>query len=270
MAPCNWDVDPTELGVCDGWAEVPAERQATALELASSFLWAATGRRYGVCPVTIRPSQPGGPEAVYRAYPVAPGLASLGVPGGPFLFGGRWFNSGCATACCGASACAVVLRGPVASVDEVTVGEDTIPPSSYRVDISGGAYLLVRIDGECWPVCQTVAAEPGEAGSFVVTYGYGLALPLALQVAAAMLACEYASALAGGPCKLPAKMTRLSRQGVEVELEPPAPDDGRTGIREVDDVISSLNPGRRASPPLILSLDDPTWCDRTTVVPAGS
>jgi hypothetical protein len=89
-------------------------------------------------------------------------------------------------------------------------------------------------------------------------------------VAAAMLACEYASALAGGPCKLPAKMTRLSRQGVEVELEPPAPDDGKTGIREVDDVISSLNPGRRASPPSILSLDDPTWCDRITVVPAGS
>jgi hypothetical protein len=270
VAPCDWDVDPIELGVCDGWAEVPEDRRETALELASSFLWAATGRRYGVCPVTVRPNQSGGAELAYRAFPVAPGLAGMGVPGGPFLFGGRWFNAGCASACCGNQACAIVLRGPVASVDEVMVGEDVIPPSSYRVDVSGGAYLLVRIDGECWPVCQTVAAEPGEAGSFTVTYGYGLALPVALQVAAAMLACEYASALAGGPCKLPAKMTRLSRQGVEVELEPPAPDDGKTGIREVDDVISSLNPGRRASPPSILSLDDPTWCDRITVVPAGS
>ena len=267
--PCGWEVDPEELGVCDAWADVPEERRETALTLASSFLWAATGRRFGVCPVTIRPNQPRGTEVLYRSFPVVPGLSGMGSSG-PFLFSGRWFNAGCATACCGDSACAIVLRGPVASVDEVMVGEDVIPASSYRVDVSGGAYLLVRIDGECWPVCQTVAAEPGEAGAFVVTYGYGLALPLALQVAAALLACEYASALAGGPCKLPAKMTRLSRQGVEVELEPPAPDDGKTGIREVDDVIASLNPGRRASPPLIMSPDLPEGCDRMTVVPAGS
>lgn len=270
MAPCNWDVDPTELGVCDSWAEVPEARQETALALASSFLWAATGRQYGVCPVTVRPNQSGGHEVAYQAYPVLAGTDGLGVPGGPFLFGGRWFNAGCASACCGNQACAIVLRGPVASVDEVLVGEEEIPASAYRVDVTGGAYLLVRIDGECWPACQDFRAEPGEAGAFSVAYGLGRPLPLALQVATAMLACEYSKALAGGPCKLPAKMTRLSRQGVEVELEPSAPDDGKTGIREVDDVIASLNPGRRASPPLVLSMDLPEWCDRVTVVPAGS
>lgn len=271
MAPCNWDVDPTELGVCDSWAEVPAERQATALALASSFLWAATGRQYGVCPVTVRPNQSGGPELAYQAFPVLPGAqAGLGVPGGPFLFSGRWFNAGCVSACCGNQACAVVLRGPVDSVDEVLVGEEVIPASSYRVDVTGGAWLLVRTDGQCWPVCQDFTAEEGEEGSFSVTYGLGRPLPLALQVATALLACEYAKGLAGGPCKLPAKMTRLSRQGVEVELEPPAPEDGKTGIREVDDVIVALNPGRRQRPPVVLSLDLPEQCDRVTIVPAGS
>lgn len=270
MAPCAWDVDPTELGVCDGWAEVPEDRQETALALASSFLWAATGRQYGVCPVTVRPNQPGGTEVVYQTFPVAPGQSGLGVPGGPFLFGGRWFNAGCVSACCGDQACAVVLRGPVASVEEVLVGEDVIPASAYRVDVSGGAYLLVRTDGDCWPACQNFRAEPGEAGAFEVTYGQGRPLPVALAVATAMLACEYTKALAGGPCKLPAKMTRLSRQGVEVELEPPSPDDGKTGIREVDDVIASLNPGRLTRPPVVLSLDLPEQCDRMTVIPAGS
>jgi hypothetical protein len=218
----------------------------------------------------VRPNQPGWAELAYRAFPVAPGQSGLGVPGGPFLFAGRWFNAACTSACCGQFACAIVLRGPVASVDEVLVGEDVIPASAYRVDVSGGAWLLVRTDGECWPACQDFRAEEGETGAFSVTYGLGRALPVALQVATAMLACEYSKALAGGPCKLPAKMTRLSRQGVEVELEPPAPEDGKTGIREVDDVITTYNPGRRQRPPVVLSLDLPEQCDRVTIVPAGS
>lgn len=270
-APCAWDVDPIELGVCDGWAEVPAARQATALTLASAYLWGATGRQFGVCPVTVRPNQSRRGEDTYQAYPVIPGTSfGIGVPGGPFLFGGHWFNAGCVSACCGNQACAVVLRGPVASVDEVLVGEDVIPASAYRVDITGGAWLLVRTDGLCWPACQDFTAEPGEPDTFEVTYGLGRPLPEALQVATAMLACEYAKGLAGGPCKLPAKMTRLSRQGVEVELEPPAPENGRTGIREVDDVIAILNPSKRQRPPVVLSLDLPEHCDRVTMIPAGS
>lgn len=271
VAPCAWDVDPIELGVCDGWAEVPPARQETALSLASSFLWAATGRQFGVCPVTVRPSQLRRTEGLaYQEYAVLPGQDGLGRPGSPFLFAGRWFNAGCATACCGNRACAVVLRGPVASVDEVLVGDEVIPASAYRVDVTGGAWLLVRTDGLCWPACQDFTAEPGEPDTFEVTYGLGRALPVPLQAAVALLACEYAKALAGGPCKLPAKMTRLSRQGVEVELEPPAPDDGKTGIREVDDVIASLNPSKRQRPPVVLSLDLPETCDRMTIVPAGS
>lgn len=269
-APCNWEVDPLGLGVCSDWNGYAVPLQDAAMALAAGFLWAATGRQYGVCPITVRPSQADRSELVYQTFPVAPGLGGLGEPGGPFLFAGRWFNSGCATACCGTSACAIVLRGPVASIDEVLVGDDIIPPSAYRVDVTGGNYLLVRIDGACWPMCQNFTAEPGEPGAFEVTYGVGRALPVSLQIAAALLACEYAKFLTGGACALPAKMTRLSRQGVEVEVAPPEPGEGQTGIKMVDDVIAALNPSRRQRPPLLLSPDLPEACDRVTVIPAGS
>lgn len=270
--PCTWDVDPEALGVCSTWDEYPPELQDNALAMATLYLWGATGRQYGPCPLVVRPNQSTrGGEVLYQTFAVVSGSQSgLGFPGGPFLFGGRWFNSGCASACCGNSACAIVLRGPVASVDEVMIGGDVIPPSAYRVDITGGVYLLVRTDGECWPTCQDFTADEGEEGSFTVAYQIGRALPVALQVAAALLACEYAKGLTGGPCKLPAKMTRLSRQGVEVELDSPDSDDGKTGIREVDDVITALNPTKRQSPPVLLSLDLPEACDRVTVWAGGS
>lgn len=265
--PCAWDVVvPSEL--CSDWSARPQAIRDTALWLSSTYLWGATGRQYGPCPVTIRPLQPQAGEVAYQSFE---GIADgLGTAGGPFLFGGRWFNAGCASACCGANACAIVLRGPVASVDEVIVGEDIVPPSAYRVDISKGVYLLVRTDGSCWPMCQSMTAEPGEPNTFEVTYLLGREVPEALAIATALLACEYGKHLSGGACALPKQMTRLSRQGVEVEIAPPEPDGTLTGIPMVDMVVATLNPSKRKSPPIVLSPDLPESCDRMTVWIGGS
>jgi hypothetical protein len=265
--PCSWDVS---CSMCSGWDDYPQSTKDQALWLASTFLWAATGRRFGSCPVTIRPVRRRTWEPVqYQVYPVTPGAQGLNQPGGPFLFGGKWFNSGCSSACCGNRECALVLRGPVTGVDEVLVDGEVVPASAYRVDVSRGVYLLVRVDGECWPTCQNLTADVTEVGTFEVTYEVGRAVPPALQIATGLLACEYAKSLTGGACALPARMTRLTRQGVEVEVSPPDPENGMTGIKIVDDIVTALNPGKRHSPPRIMSpdLDD---CDRTTVVPAGS
>lgn len=267
MIPCAWDVViPSE--VCSDWDDYPQTTKDTALWLASSYLWAATGRQYGSCSVTVRPVQDRIQPLAYRSYPVA-GDGTSGALS-PFLFAGRWFNAGCSTACCGTNACAVVLRGPVAAVDEVLVDGEVVPSSAYRVDIANGAWLLVRIDGGCWPACQNVAADVTEDGTFEVTYDQGRALPESLAIATAMLACEYGKSLSGGSCKLPARMTRLSRQGVEVEVAPPEPAEGLTGIREVDDVVTALNPSKLKSPPRVMSLDLPETCDRRTVWAGGS
>jgi hypothetical protein len=262
--PCSWDVVTPD---CSGWADYAQETQDKALWLASTFLWAATGRRFGTCPVTVRPSQSPYQPWLYRTFPLIPGSGTY--QGGPFLYGGRWFNAGTVAACCN-NVCGVVLNGPVAAVDEVLVDGEVVSPASYRVDVAEGAYLLVRTDGTCWPICQNAAAEASEVGTFEVTYDQGVPLPEALAIATGLLACEYAKALTPGQnCALPAKMTRLSRQGVEIEVAPPVPDDGKTGIRMVDDTIAALNPGKRQAPPMIMS-PDLMPRDRRTVIYPGS
>lgn len=262
--PCSWDVS---CEICPDLVNAEQEHRDAALWLASSFLWGATGRQYGVCSITVRPSQPRFEPAIYQAYPTWPGQ---GAAGGPFLFGGRWFNSGCTSACCGSNACAIVLRGPIAAVDEVLIDGEAVPSSAYRVDVMGGAWWLVRTDGDCWPTCQRASANSGEEGAFEVTYDFGRALPESLSIATAMLACEYVKLLTTGTCSLPARMTSLTRQGVTVEVDSDNPHDGTTGIKYVDQVISTLNPGRRQYPPVILSPDMPEACDRMTVIGPGS
>lgn len=270
--PCSvWDVDPEEMGVCSTWADLPEDTQVNALALATTWLWGATGRRFGGCPVSVRPAQKGGAPVAYQEFVVTPGSEGLGTLGGPYLFAGRWFNAGCQSMCCGTSACAIVLRGPVLAVEEVLVDGDTVPPSAYRVDVVPGAWLLVRVDGECWPSCQNFALATTEAGTFQVDYLLGEDLPLSLQIATALLACEYSKALTpGAKCGLPAKMTRVSRQGVEIEVAPPDPAQGLTGIKAVDDVVTALNPFGLKSPPRVYSPDLPENCDRFTVIGAGS
>lgn len=261
--PCGWEIDPEALGVCADWATRPQAARDSALAIASTFLWAKTGRRYGICPVAVRPVQPKrGAPAQYQVFPVIPGSGSA-EQGGPYLFAGQWFNAGSGGGtCCGSNGCSIVLAGPVAYMVSVTVGDDVIDPAAYRVDVARGEYLLVRTDGLCWPTCNS------DQDPFVVSYGVGKQLPIALQVATALLACEYVKSLAGGECKLPARMTRLSRQGVDIEVEAvgSGPDDS-TGIREVDDIIAALNPGRRQAPPLLLSPDLPGVHDRISVWP---
>lgn len=268
--PCSWDVS------CEACPAFTAEgtedwQRDAALWMASTYLWAATGRQYGTCPVTVRPNQPKWPaEAAYPEW-----LATPWTGGGPFLFGGRWFNAGCGSACCGRNACAVVLRGPVAAITAVVVDGETVPSSAYRVDVRQGTYLLVRVDGACWPSCQDWTAGPDEVGSFEVTYQIGTTLPEALKVVTALLACEYLKSLqADSSCRLPARMTSLSRQGIEVELadvdqQGRLTSIGLTGIREVDDVVRALNPSGRQRPGYVLSPDAPGNCDRVTTIAAG-
>ena len=267
MIPCAWDV---VIPDCPEWEDYPQATKDSALWLASTFLWAATGRRFGACPITVRPAQSQFEDPVYRVYPATPG-SGPGVAG-PYLFAGVWRNCGCGSSCCCRPMCSVVLRGPVAGVDEVLVDGEVVPSTAYRVDVTDGQWHLVRLDGTCWPTCQDFTAAENAAGAFAVTYQIGTELPEALAIATAILACEYAKSINGGPCKLPARMTRMSRQGVEIEVESPDTARGElTGIREVDDVITALNPTGRKSPPMILSLDMPGLCDRVTVVhPGGS
>jgi len=254
-APCGWTVERCGCGSC--WTDYsPAVREAAAA-LASTVMWAATGRRYGLCEITVLPCNQPPAAPLYETFPVGSFYDPLGrgsVPV-PVLDGGQWRNLSCGGACNCKAPCEVALDGPVADVVEVLIDGEPVSPSTYEVH---DRHLLVRLGGECWPTCGTYGLEiPG----FEVTYHRGDPIPDFINAATGPLACEYAKACAGKPCGLPSRMTRLTRQGVEVQVAD-IPRDGkgriRTGLRLVDDAIDADNPYGRVERATVLTPDLPT------------
>ena len=240
QGPCAWTID---TGCVPGWDTATAEDRERATEWATFILDALTGHQFAQCPVTVRPcgprcSMPTG----YTTWPVA--SPAQGDPGPwmtPYILDGAWRNCSCGGGCSCLPACRVDLGVPVAEITEVRVNGLVLTESAYQLQ----GQFLVRVDGgECWPSCQDTATPDTEDGTFSVTYRPGRMLPVAGQIAAGKLAGEFLKACAGSSCALPAQISSLSRQGVDVEFVDPATvfENGRTGIHEVDLFITAVNP----------------------------
>src|SRR6188472_1462866 len=87
--------------LCPAWATYDPAVQAYADRVASRVIWAATGRQFGLCTVTVRPCWVP-QEPLYQAFPVGyygEGFWSLqGVSGGGVVVlanGGCACGSGC-------------------------------------------------------------------------------------------------------------------------------------------------------------------------------
>lgn len=234
MATCAWTID---TGCCPTWAGLDPADQARATQWATDVLWAATGRQFGVCPITVRP-------CFNERY------NGLGVYWGdgtflPYIWNGTWYNSGCG--CAGRCCCQPLpftqawLPGPVAGISEVRVDGIVIDSTAYRVD---DAQWLVRQDGLTWPVCQDYNLAAGLPGTWSVTYFRGTPVPASLLGAAGSLACEYAKACTGGECRLPGRISSIIRQGVSIQMVDVDAllAKGYTGLVEVDQVIRAFNP----------------------------
>ncbi len=251
VGPCGWTVTGCACGT-GGWDDYDAATQAYAATTAAAILWAATGRRYGQCEVTVEPcSRPEDP--LYVTYP----LAEIGSApaGGPYISGGVWHNS-CGGGSCGCvGRCEVALEGPTstAAVTSVTVAGVVVAPAAYVIY---DGYLLTRIDGECWPTCRDYS-DPATA--FRVVYDRGDPIPDHVQAAYERLACELAKACVGGDCALPQRIRSMTRQGVEIQMVDLADESGRirTGITVVDQVIDAENPRGLQQRPRVLSPDLP-------------
>jgi hypothetical protein len=254
--PCDWDFDS---GCCPNWDEYPPAVKQAATDYATLVLWAATGRRYGLCEMTVRPCG--------RA-------KGHGMPGwgwGSYWLGGVWYpyigsdgawrNCGCHGFCNCTPNCEAYLPGPVNSIVEVVVAGEVVDPENYEVQ---DRTWLVRLDGECWPECPDMAAEE----AFEVTYLRGEPVPAALVGATGVLACQFAKACAGEPCQLPGRLQFITRQGVTAQMVDVERllERNLTGIQEVDQVIASLNPNRLHGRPRVMSPDRPTV--RTVTTPA--
>lgn len=238
----------------------------SSIQAASELMWAATGRKFGKCTVTIRPCLekcspcPDGGELPFwssssGAFP-GWGYDWGAYPWYPSFNNGVWTNVSCpcANECICDGICQIPLPYPVCCIDEVTIDDIIIPPEEYRVD--DFAYLVLLEDsplvtGTCFPSCRTK-----------VTVTYGREVPQLVKMATAELACQFLKSCVGAPCQLPQRIQTMTRQGVTVGFidQMAFLERGRTGIYLVDLAINTFNPYRLLKQASVYSIDNqPKW-----------
>lgn len=241
--PCTWP-DFTQQ-CCPDWAEVSPALQEQATEYAKTIVWAATGRQFGLCELTVRPC----------------GRRCANCPSGwywdgqgtwtPYVWQGEWRNCWCGSGpgCCTCDPdCQVYLPGPVHSIVSVRIDGSALPitgSDGLRTYFVLDQQWLVRTDTTaCWPLCSDQNLASNSPDAFEVTYLRGIEVPTALAQGTAELACQYAKACMGLPCQLPMRVTSIARQGVTVNMVDISEilKNGLTGLWSLDQLILSYNP----------------------------
>lgn len=205
------------------------------LSAATDILWAATGRRWRGATLTE--------TAVLRAAPVV---------GDAWPYHRSWGVCGCYSGV-GVNLLPAWLPGwrhhheparirlprrDVVAVTAVTV--DGAPFTGWALD----GNWLERSDGRGWPMC-------GERCE--ITYLYGRTPPVGGRNAVVELAVELARASSTSPdrpCRLPQRLTSVTRQGISWAALDPLDflEKGLTGISSIDAWTRSVNPhGRPAA-----------------------
>lgn len=222
--PCGWGATPCAT-CCTDALELLEPEVRTALEKAAvRILWAATGKRYGLCEKVLRPCRRNC------------GSYWGGLPS-PMRISGNWVNVPCGSCrgSCGCDTLSEFTAEDVHSVVGVTVdGEELDPFDVVRVYDNR---RLVRVDGDAWPACQNLNHDTDEAGTWSVTILQGEAVPDGGELMAGILLCELAKACAGDDgCRLPRRVQNITRQGVSVNFADVFTSLGElhTGLFEVD------------------------------------
>jgi hypothetical protein len=145
-------------------------------------------------------------------------------------------------------------RYPVASISSVKIDGVTVPASAYWVQ---DQRFLVKVDGTNWPSTQKLYLNDTEEGTFSVALEWGHGAPPAVKQATRRLACELLASLAGQDSALSDRITSVVRQGISMQMVSAEDllDKGRTGIYEVDLVLSVYNEGAASSLPAVFSPD---------------
>lgn len=226
--------------------------------LAEAFGWnsiqALMAGSLSITPATVRPNQPTCSPGSYY-------IAPVGMPGilDPFVgIDGQWYNRGLAwrpDECECADPRRVRLPGPIGRIEFVTVDGVVVPSTAYQVVDNE---WLVRTDGGSWPRHQDMYAMPDAEHTFVVRYFQGAAPNELDAFCAGVLALEFYNLLATGDkskCRLPRNVTNVARQGVQYDLSTTGFSDGRSGIPEVDAIVSQRNPHLLRTPTIVMSID---------------
>lgn len=239
--PCTpWVTAEDVAATCDALSGSDVAVYDDAALMASEVLFALSGRQFtGECETVVRPCT--------GSCDCWPDSWTYGWPGQC-----GWLHR-------------LTLSGyPVREVTEVKIDGDVIDPATYRLD---GRRYLARLDDvttgapQRWPACQHLGRPDTDEGTFSVAYSYGQDPPLLGQQAAAELACQIAPATAAGAdCDLPAGVTKVTRQGIELDLK--AVQSGLTGLYLVDLFLRTYNPAKLTRRPAVWSPDLPAYPQR--------
>lgn len=260
LGPCTSWIDGTDVAAC---CRVDYGSNAYVLDQAafeaSMALYEISGRKFpGECERTVRP-------CADRC-----GCFAGPVPG----FGWQWATlpngwwgwvrgDECGSQTCGCRPLSrVKLSGyPVHEILQVKIDGDAVDPSGYRLD--EWRYLTRLGDGR-WPGCQDLTLPDDEPGTFSVTYRFGSEPPQLGRDAAAQIACQIFAACnpSGGDCVLPEAVTRVTRQGIEVERSLLAnwfDETQGTGLVAVDLFLRAYADGKGGRRPAVFSPDVPGY-----------
>lgn len=247
---------------CDDWTTVDEVRNCgpvipqddpevqVAITAAQEWLWAKSGRQFGVCEITVRPT-----SEQFIACDTPWWGNRLRHYGGMFIsstgynfWNGMW--CGChvgdnyvQASSCGSTPAISLGYAPIQEVTAVTIDGVVLDPALYTV--VDGEYLL-RTDGQLWPCCQQRQLPLGQPGTWSVALRYGPPVPALGNLATRALARFLLSLCPDGNCSVASQATSLTRQGMVVEMADPALvfTDGHTGIPEVNAFVDAYNPNQ--------------------------
>jgi len=236
---------PASSQVCSAWATVddlpdnkpdlPPERWAELLLVATEILWALSGRRW---------SGDGSCEATATLY-----VENQRCCG--------WWPGGSPVA--GYYVPALIPRGASVSQQAVKLPHDEVT-EILTVTIGGLAFAawrhtgswLRRTDGLGWQDCG--------GRDVVVEYLWGHAPPAGGKRAVVLLAIELGKDEVGdSSCKLPKRVVSVTRQGVSMMLIDPQTflQRGKLGMPDIDQWLASVNPRGLAERGTVWSPDVP-------------
>lgn len=243
--PCiDMDIDPALID--------------SSIILASEVLYNLTGRAWpGAVSDVIRP--------VGRScFAMRKWYSAVAVDG---IFGGSGLGVGWAPdpslASQGSWLSEIRLPGyPVTAVSKVMLDGVQLANNRYRIDNRRTLVALPQ-PGDSWggwPSWQQDRLADTEPGTFGVYYSWGTGPPPGGVHAAAIYSCELAlsaSPATIGQCRLPRRVTTLTRAGVSMAIIDPLTiiRDGMVGIPEVDVWVNSVWVGRNRRRASITALD---------------
>lgn len=241
MPVTGWPTDLTVEGITD------QEILDDAARMATSILYALSGRRFGERTTVVRPCSTSqdtrGASYLDAVWPFSP----WNTPGTVAYYAccrTHWTGVAAIPPPCGCGTLheLVLPRTPVTRILAVTLDGVTLDESEYRLI---KPRWLVREDGTEWPATQDLTLPLTEVGTFGIDIRYGHKVPPGGKIAHRLYATELAKALSNESCALPDRAVAVTRRGVEVRIDPKEfLDDGRTGIGVVDSWLRSVNPNR--------------------------